>query len=145
MQNLIFKSPVHEENFETAWVRIDEKNRTEKNRAIVYLLAWIETMRPGTINLLLNYETMEVSHWHYCDKWQTRMTQNAIFLIHNFELNDFDYNLGIVDASRWNKCFVQAFCIYYNTSYFEMKARWNELLELDADGKTVTIVSISSH
>ena len=136
MQNLIFKSPVHEENFEIAWGRIDEKNRTDKNRAIVYLLAWVETIRPGVIDLLLCYETVEVSHWHYLDKWQTRMTQNAIFLIHSFAINDFDYNLCVVDASHWNECFVRAFCIYYNTSYFEMEARWKGIIKMDAERKS---------
>lgn len=85
--------------------------------------------------MLLCYETVEVSHWHYLDKWQTKMTQNAIFLAHSLKIYDFDYNLGIIDASRWNRCFIQAFCIYYNTSYFEMETRWNEIVKMDAERK----------
>lgn len=71
------------------------------------------------------------------------MTQNAIFLAHSFANNDYDYSLDLIDAG-WNRCFIQAFCIYYNTSYTDMKVRWNEMLKYDADSETVTIVSISS-
>ena len=143
MGNLIFKNKIHEKKFEIVWGDIDEKNRTEKNCAIVYLITWVDTVRPGTLSLLLDLETMDVSHFHYCDRWQTRMTQNAIFLAHSFINPDFDYNLGIVNSSKWNRCFVEAFCIYYNTTYSEMKARWNKILE--EREKTVTIVSISSN
>ena len=72
------------------------------------------------------------------------MTQNAIFLAHSFANNDYDYSLDLIDAAGWNRCIIQAFCIYYNTSYTDMKVRWNEMLKNNADSETVTIVSISS-
>lgn len=140
MKNLVFKNKIHKKKFKLVWGNIDEKNQTEKNRAIVYLITWVDTVKPGTLELLLDFNSLEVSHAHYCDKWQTIMTQNAILLTHNFVNRDYDYNLDLIDVSKWDRCFVEAFCIYYNTSYAEMKARWNEILK--ERKKTATIISI---
>lgn len=133
MKKVQFKNEIHKEKFEAVWGRLDEKKRTEKNRAIVYLISWVDTEKPGVLDLIFDYETVSVSPWHYLKDCHTRMTQNAIFLIHSFALYDFDYNLSIVDASHWNRCFVEAFCIYYDTCYAEMKDRWNEIVKMDAE------------
>ena len=61
MKKVQFKNEMHKEKFEAVWGRLDEKKRTEKNRAIVYLISWVDTEKSGVLDLIFDYETVSVS------------------------------------------------------------------------------------
>lgn len=135
MKEILFESNDHKEKCEVFLECVPAKNHSPENLAVVYLVAWVETVKPNVADQILDFQTCSINPLAYLKEWQTERTQNAIFLAHSLKTNNYDYALNIIDASNWDKCFVEAFCICCNTCYSEMKARWNELLKFDAERK----------
>jgi hypothetical protein len=127
MKKIIFENKLHQKKYESLLKRIPEKDRSPENISVVYLIAWVETIRPGTADQIFDFHNFLINIYVYPRLWQTRMTQNAIFLADSLKKNNYGTALNIIEASDCHKCFLEALYIRYDICYADVEEQLKEI------------------
>ena len=111
MDEIVFANRNHKKNYNGLSKRVPDEKFCPANDAVIYLVSLVETITPDTADQILDFQNLEINHFVYLEDWQTVMTQNAIFLAYSIKKNDYKTVLSILEASDWNKNFLEAISI----------------------------------
>lgn len=120
MKKIIFANDLHRKKYEALLKRFPKEKLTPENLAAIYLIAWIETMKPDIADQILDFKNFSINLFATMLDWNNKRTQNAILLAFHLKMNHYDIALDIIEASKCHRVFLEALYICYDICYADI-------------------------
>ena len=114
MREKIFANENHKNNYKKLMQHIDKQCRgSERIQAMVYLLALLETIKPGFAKTVFDFENLLIRPDVLNEPWQTSSTRRTILLAFNL-FGDYPATIQeIFGYSYWDEYYCEAIRIRF--------------------------------
>ena len=129
-RKIVFRNKEHENNYKALMAKVPEFYRSSAEiKAIVYLIALVETECPGTAEQIFDFSWRMINPDVLDASWQTEQTKNALSLAFNL-WNVYPASIyEIFGNSHWDKYFLEAIYLrYHHTCDFDGEAWLDDII-----------------